>query len=247
MDLLNRFMVWTDTWTPGSPGTTEMKVLTRQGESYSQSDLTGTWEANSLVSGPDAPYWIRGTFPISSDGSFSVSLEEYQDDPHQASGALIISPEGIITMVGNDTFLCAMDSEKTIIACTDTWSGSLLGSSQIVIMTKMAESYSLEDLSGSWEMSNLATGPGAPWWLRAHLEIGTDGSFSATSVESDGTIEEFPGNLQISSSGIITLTGNPNMRGNLDSSKTIVIMTSTWDGDDSPGTTEMIVLTKISN
>jgi PKD repeat protein len=30
LDLLNRVMVWTDTWTTGSPGTTELKVSTRQ-------------------------------------------------------------------------------------------------------------------------------------------------------------------------------------------------------------------------
>ena len=86
LDLLNRVMVWTNTWTTGSPGTTELNVLTRQGESYSQSDLTGTWELNSLASGSGAPWWIRGAVTISADGSFSGLLEEYESDPDSASG-----------------------------------------------------------------------------------------------------------------------------------------------------------------
>jgi len=117
----------------------------------------------------------------------------------------------------------------------------------MTIMTKIAESYSLEDLSGTWESSSLATGPGAPWWERAHLEVGPDGSFYVTSLENGGSTStgEFPGNLQISSSGIITLTGHPSFRGSLDSSKTVMVVTDTWDYDGT--TTEMKVLTKVSN
>jgi hypothetical protein len=66
------------------------------------------------------------------------------------------------------------------------------------------------------ESTSLATGPGAPWWERAHLEIGPDSSFSATGLENDGSSGEISGSLNISSSGIITITGRPSFGGNMD-------------------------------
>jgi hypothetical protein len=181
---------------------------------------------------------------INSDGSFSGQLIDNLGDPDSASGTFTISPEGIVTWAGQDNLRCAMDSGKTIIACTNIWSYDYPNTTEMMIMTKMSGSYSLEDLSGTWESSGLATGPSAPWWERAHLEIGADGSFSATTLENDGSGHEILGNLQISSSGIITITGGPSFRGNMDANKTIMVWTDTWDSE---GTTEMKVLTKVSN
>lgn len=46
--------------------------------------------------------------------------------------------------------------------------------------------YTLADLSGNWEVNSLASGPGAPWWIRISLNIAADGSFSGTETDSDG-------------------------------------------------------------
>ena len=108
MDLLNRVMVWTDTWTTGSLGTSMLGIFTKQGKTYSQDDLTGTWELNSLASGSGAPWWIRGPLTINSDGSFSGLLEEYKSDPDSASGTFNITSEGIVTWTGQNNLRCAM-------------------------------------------------------------------------------------------------------------------------------------------
>ena len=68
-------------------------------------------------------------------------------------------------------------------------------------------------LAGTWEVNSLASGPGVPWWERGTLVIGSDGSFSASVIESDGTIGNPSGTLDISTSGIITMSGSPSFKG----------------------------------
>ena len=47
-------------------------VFTKKGASYSMADLAGTWESNSFVSGPGAPWWERGTITIKPTGKFAL-------------------------------------------------------------------------------------------------------------------------------------------------------------------------------
>jgi hypothetical protein len=248
MDLDKRVMVWTDTWSAGEAGTTQLDVLTKKGKtSYSMTDLVGQWDMHELASGPGAPWWIRGTITIEADGSSSGTLEEYQDDPDNWSASWQITNDGIITRTDHvDNHEGYMGSERTIWVDTGNWSGGLTETTILTVFTKKGDDYSMADLAGTWAASGLATGPGGPWWIRAHMMVQPDGSFSVTTMESDGNTEVSLVNLDISNEGVIRLIGSPSYKGNMDSKKTFMVWTGTWESG-APGTTEIIVFTKISN
>jgi hypothetical protein len=211
------------------------------------SDLEGQWDVHSLASGPGAPWWIRGTIKIDADGSSSGTLEEYQDDPDNVSAHWHISNDGIITRTDQtDNHEGYMDSEKTIWVDTGNWSPWLPETTMLRVFTKKGDAYSMADLEGTWEGSGLASGPGEPWWVRINIVVQSDGSFSATTMQSDGITNEDSGRFNISSDGAVTVTEDPNFKGNMDSKKTFMVGTSTWDSG-ALGTTEITVLTKISN
>ena len=104
--------------------------------SYSQDDLTGTWEINSLASGPGAPWWERGPITISSDGSFSGTVTYNDGNTGNPSGTFNISTDGIITLTGSSDFKGCMDSGKTVIVCTDIWDTGSPGTTEIKVLTR---------------------------------------------------------------------------------------------------------------
>ena len=136
MDSNKSVIVWTDTWSSGSPGTTEIKVLTKAGATYSTSDLEGTWKSHGLASGPGAPWWERGTVTIASDGTFTAITTDSDGGGGNPSGTLSISSGGEIT---GGTILGNMDSNKSVIVWTDTWSSGSSGTTEIKILVKELE------------------------------------------------------------------------------------------------------------
>jgi hypothetical protein len=111
-----------------------MMFLTRKAATYSQSDLSGMWEMNLLTSS-DA-WWERGFMTISPGGSFSVMSYGSDESTTAVSGTFSISLGGIITAAGVEippSFRCAMDSDKSVAACTFTDSD---GVANMMILTK---------------------------------------------------------------------------------------------------------------
>ncbi|MBN1834033.1 MAG: hypothetical protein JW896_18165 [Deltaproteobacteria bacterium] len=244
MDLGKTVIIGTNTWDYGSPGTTEITTLLKKAESYSMSDMEGTWKANSLASGPGAPWWERGEMNVSADGSFTGSKTESDGTTGSLSGTLNISADGIITIAGSSTLRGSMDSGKTVMIFTNTWSTGSPGTTEIKVMTKKEGSYSQADLAGTWEVNILASGPGAPWWERGEMNISADGSFLGTFEEYQGHPDTLSGTLNISTDGKVTIVGKDNGHCSMDSGKTIITCTATWSWDSV--TTEMSVWTKKS-
>lgn len=116
-------------------------VLTKMAPSgsYSMDDLAGIWQMNTVCSGPDAPWWERGTINVNPDGSFTFSgTESSSSKTDKGSGTFSISSDGIITSSSlSSTFRAVMDAGKTVMVFTSTFhDGS--GSTQIAIATKSA-------------------------------------------------------------------------------------------------------------
>ncbi len=98
-------------------GATDLGVMMKQGGNFSQSDLTGTWEVNGIISGFDAG-WERGTLTIAANGNISGQTESSLGPPETASGQFVVSPSGIITTPDDPSFRCVMDLGKTVVVCT---------------------------------------------------------------------------------------------------------------------------------
>jgi len=170
-----------------------------QGQSV---DLTGTWNFNSFVSGPSAPWWERGTLTVAANGTFSGSGTESNGNVDSPAGSFSIASNGIVmTLKGQSvTPLCQIDSSNTVLSCTQTLSD---GSSDLIILTQQAASTTLADLAGAWEGNILSSGP-TPSWETVNETINADGTFTGSYTKSDGTTGSISGALAISSDGVIT-------------------------------------------
>jgi hypothetical protein len=65
-------------------------------EGTTLADLAGTWEVNSFVTGPSAPWWLRGTITVATDGTFTSSGTQNDGKVDSGSGAFSISSNGIL-------------------------------------------------------------------------------------------------------------------------------------------------------
>ena len=148
-------------------------------------DLTGTWNFNSFITGPSAPWWERGTLTVAQDGTFSGSGTESNGNTDSPAGSFAISSNGIVmTLNGQSvTPLCQVDTSNTFLSCTQTLSD---GSSYLLIMTQQPTSSTLTDLAGTWEGNLLFSGP-TPAWERVSETINSDGTFTGSYTKSDGT------------------------------------------------------------
>jgi len=131
-----------------------------------------------------------------------------------------------------------------IVTAVNTYGESVESDQVSAVPGVSSAAYTLADLAGNWEVNSLASGPGAPWWIRISLNIAADGSFSGTETDSDGFTGSTSGTLQISPNGIVTMAGNSIFQCSMDSGKTLLACTSTGAGSTSPGTSELILFTK---
>ncbi|MFZ0931348.1 MAG: fibronectin type III domain-containing protein [Syntrophobacteraceae bacterium] len=124
------------------PNDAVLSVFTKQAASYSQADLAGTWQMNTIKSGPGAPYWERNTMTIGSTGTFTSSYTDSDGSTGSGTGKLSISRTGVITCVSGGCkgggSMPVMDAGKTVMvmASTDTSSGALPYTGKISIFTK---------------------------------------------------------------------------------------------------------------
>lgn len=240
LDVDHTVVAATDTWSGTGAGTTELKFGVRTLAPYELSDIAGAWEILSIASGPGAPWWMRGRIIAGVDGNFSGTFTESDGSVSPATGSFGLTPDGMLTFSGSASAQGVLDAGRTVMAMTSTWSGFGAGTADFTIGLKMAPSYALSDLAGTWELAILATGPGAPWWSRGSITIAANGSFSGSLEESSGGSEPVSGTFGLSSGGIVTRNGAATARGALDLGRSVFVMTDTWSGG-SPGTSEITV------
>lgn len=240
LDVGRTVLVATDTWTGDEAGTTELRVALKTPGGATPAGLAGAWELNSLVSGPGAPWWMRGRLTVAADGSFTGDLTDHTGSTDPASGSLVATPDGAVTLSFAPQSLGWLDAGRTVLVLTNSWPDGTPGSSELAMLVKMAPAYVQADLAGTWEMHALATGPGAPWWNRAHVTVAADGTFSGTELESAGTSRPISGTLTLAPDGTVTRDGSASGRGVLDAGRSVLVWTETWT-TGSPGTSELRV------
>ncbi|MFZ0932317.1 MAG: fibronectin type III domain-containing protein [Syntrophobacteraceae bacterium] len=242
----NTVLVCTETWSDGS---TNLIVLTKEADSYTMADLAGNWEGNFLISGPTFG-WIQEGVTVNSDGTYRDTTTGSDGSSNSGNGTLSISSTGVTTCVSGDclnstNYSGVVDAGKTVMVAT---SGASTDTEDAVlyVFAKKAASYSRADLAGTWGGNSLASGTGAPWWERGTATIGPNGTFTVSATQSDGSPDSVKGTFSISSDGVITISGveDSQVSGVMDSSKTLIVISDSWDGNSDPATTDMKVFTK---
>jgi len=197
--------------------------------SYSLADLVGTWNVGTLASGPGAPYWFRGRITAVPDGTWTGLGQDYGEPPQNVSGNFKILADGTITLTVDNVAKCRMDSGKTVIVCTETWKNGEPGTSNLIVLTKEAASYSLDDLTGQWEANILVSGLSSYNWERGPVVVNPDGTFIINSVNNTGATFTTNDTFTITAEGLITLQDMPTAQCRMDISKTVLVCTDTWD------------------
>ena len=240
LDVDHTVMPGTDLWSGFAAGTTELRVGVKTAAPYALADIAGTWELQSVASGPGAPWWLRGRVTVATNGGFSGNFAESDGSSSPTSGTLGLASDGTVTLVGAPVARGALDGGRSVFAMTNTWSGFGAGTTELTLALKMAATYAASDLAGTWEASILGTGPGAPWWSRGTIAIAANGTCTGTLTDNSGATESVSGTLSVSATGVVTRSGAPNARGALDQGHSVMVVTDTW-ATGSPGTTEMFV------
>lgn len=168
--------------TPPGDSRPEMEIWVKKPTSYSIADLAGTWEYNAL----DPSYglwsdgtmkigwWGRGNITIDSNGSFSGIINGSDGSATPTSKTLSITSDGIFTDNLDPSMKCFLDAGKTVMACTNTGTDLVHGQLDFSILLKKAASYSLSDLTGTWQYSELDSEID---WQRGPLTFDANGSF----------------------------------------------------------------------
>jgi len=208
-----------------------------------QYTLAGNWNFNSIVSGPSAPWWERGTLTVASDGTFSGSGTESNSSSSSntvsLSGSFSISANGIVmTLKGQpNTGPCWIDSSNTLMTCTQTLND---GSANLTILTLQPSLYSLSDLADTWEGNILSSGftpstgstgskGSTAFWERESETINSDGTFTGSYTKSDKSTGTLSGTLSVSTDGITCVKGCPdasNFAATVNTANTIMVGTS---------------------
>jgi hypothetical protein len=218
---------------------------------YDSNDLAGTWYIHSLASGPVGRWWEYGHWTVNTDHSFSGIIQEYKKAPAAISGKFLLAPSGVATFVGApqdpDVVIFPhlhMAANKSVIAGVATWSAGAAGTTQMILLTRRAESYQMSDLEGTWYVHSLASGPGTPWWEHGSVAVGADGSFHGMVREYKSDFQELSGQFQIDPNGVVTVKSVPDLPvGHMDSGKNVIVMVNTWT-TGYPGTTELKIFTR---
>jgi len=166
----------------------------------------------------------------------SRTVPALKPDAQSRKTVSVTVPPG--TPLGNYYLLACADDKGKSVEGSET-NNCLASATQAAVST-----FKTADLAGAWQVNALASGPEAPWWERGPLTIRANGSFSFNFQEyPNGKPDRGAGVMSMSSEGIVTMRRiNPAYQGAMNSDKTIVAGTSSWD--DPVQTSEMVIITK---
>ncbi|MGO9020109.1 MAG: hypothetical protein ACLQVJ_17370 [Syntrophobacteraceae bacterium] len=231
----NTVLVCTDT--SAVDGSSHLTIFTKQAASCSMADLVGNWNANLLSSGP-TPWWARMNGTAYPDGTLTGTVTADDETQRSVSGEVSISPIGVLTCLSGgclsspNNYTAFMDAGKTVSVGTGGAS-TTAEDAVLSVFTRQAASYSMADLTGTWQGNSLASGPGAPYWKKDIITVSPDGTYTGSYTASDESSDNTNGTLSISSDGLVTFvsgdrSGTENLSGVMNADKTVMVFTCTW-------------------
>ena len=209
--------------------------------SFSQADLTGTWNMRLLSTTSGYGYWFRGIATIASDGSMSaMSCLGSDGGTTCPTGSVmtINSTTGVITMTlnGNPTdFHGTMTSNKNFVAATKTGGED----SELLIMQKVVPgtTYNAADIqSKSFVYHSLSVGTSNGW----EYAVGSTDETGEVTISSETNVwngtttpGDIGGTISVDGSGVVTMSagvGMDNFQGFLSDDKKTIVGTVTETG-----------------
>lgn len=198
---------------------------------YNISDLQGTWQWHSLVSGDLTKWagWLHGiiTLDASGNGTLSNKVKSNGSSDMVSAVSMSINANGVISVGGDSHGYLSADKRSLILTMTDGGGGYTLGFGQKVLPDS---TYSTSDLQGRWQTHLITTSNPASsliqksGWSHGVINLNSDGEGSLNFVDSDGDFSDDDVSLSISSDGLVTTSGR-DIHGFMSADKRSVIMT----------------------
>jgi|GEM_PF-964289 len=198
---------------------------------YNISDLQGTWQWHSLVSGDLTKWagWLHGiiTLDASGNGTLSNKVKSNGSSDMVSAVSMSINANGVITVGGDSHGYLSADKRSLILTMTDGGGGYTLGFGQKVVPDS---TYTTSDLQGRWQTHLITTSNPASsliqksGWTHGVINLNSDGEGSLNFVDSDGDFSDDDVSLSISSDGLVTTSGR-DIHGFMSADKRSVIMT----------------------
>jgi membrane protein implicated in regulation of membrane protease activity len=226
MDAGKTVMVFTDTWASDT-GTQEIKIFTKDAATVPNAPT------NAMAGAGNARAAVSFTAPVS-NCSYPVT-----------SYTVTSNPSGIRATGSGSPIIVSGLTNGTAYRFTVTANNAIGPSvpstpSNSVTPSLVPPSY-MADLEGIWNFNDFSTGPDAPWWERMTMTVASDGTFTFSGTESNGSTDTGSGALWFSQGGILLTNGTPNnILFQIDSGNTVLVGTSTT----SDGSSELCVGTK---
>jgi hypothetical protein len=193
-------------------------------------DLPGTWQMHSLVASSSNLLswsgWTHGLLTIDSTHHGTFSSVVRSDGSNFSSDAFVlsISSSGVIMVSGQNTFHGFMSADKRAMNITMTDGGG--GYCLAVVQKEVSgTNYSTADLQGTWQMHSLVASSSnlSSWsgWTHGLLTIDASGhgTFSSVVKSPGGNTSIDAVVLSISSSGVITVSGENTFHGFMSADK----------------------------
>ena len=213
-------------------------VATAVTTTFTQADLTGTWNIQMLRAG-SSNGWLRGTATADSSGLLTLSscLDSTGSTGCPAANSMqwTINGSGVISesgVNGGNQVHMTMTSNKNFIAGTGSD-----GNSQLRIAQKLVPGtvYTNADVqSKSFVIHGLSVGGGWDGWQYAAATTDSTGLVTITSGNDSSSGPYTPGvttmTVSVNSSGIVTMSGKASLHAFLSADKKTIVSTDTSSG-----------------
>jgi hypothetical protein len=193
-------------------GNRALVVMIKSGGVYSAADLQGSWKYSQLVAGASSS-WARGAAAIAPDGSVTVSDPAGSAGagavaPEALTGALALSPAGILSAAGQPTFYGVMSPDKNLLFAVHTGTGA---APSLTVLTRVGPTaFTRNDLRSSWRANYLSApggSSGASYWGRASFNADATASYLENIVQSNGTSADATVTSALAADGTVSFAG----------------------------------------
>jgi hypothetical protein len=204
--------------------------------SYSQSDLTGTWNIRVILSGTN-PGWYGVTATVDSSGNVTTSLPVGPTTAPTIPALSVTSgtgvSAGVVTETGsgsNTTFSGNMSTSKNLIVGTSTMPDGTTFALHVFVKRVPGVTFSSTDLANTTIAYQKIYSGSSHFWEKGNGSINGAGQMTLTSVEdSTGSVSP-PAATGISvnsTTGIVSIAGESSFSGVMTPDKKIIVGTST--------------------
>jgi len=222
-------------------------ICTRNGGTFTTSDLAGTWYWHGLVSGDENTWtgWWYVTTVVDDSGRFKLVEGSYLNSDGETvrtlNGTMNVTPDGVITIAGKPDAHGNMNISKDLFVMTMNDGG---GGYSLLVAVKAGGTFTSRDLSGTWYAYGLVSGSSYDdhiVWYHVTTEVDrrgngqfVPGSYLDCRGDTDNT---WTGTMRLAGDGVVTIPGMPTFHGAASLGKDIWVGTA----DDGGGGYDLMI------